>query len=80
MIPLAWQSTCIAGNWIGDRFCVVQRFAATDDLLVDVRFRRITCDYKARYCYPERHHAMVALFTWDGQGDPPGPWERAERT
>lgn len=30
--------------------------------------------YKTRYCYPDIMSASVALFNWDGHGDPPGNW------
>lgn len=30
--------------------------------------------YKRRYSYDSRHHAQKALESWDGQGDPSGPW------
>lgn len=28
----------------------------------------------ARYCYENESDAAVAARTWDGTGDPPGPW------
>jgi hypothetical protein len=30
--------------------------------------------YTRRWCYPTRFSAKAALETWDGKGDPPGPW------
>lgn len=30
--------------------------------------------YRTRFCYPTLHDAVTALDTWDGKGDPPGPW------
>jgi hypothetical protein len=30
--------------------------------------------YVRRYCYKHFHEAAHALGTWDGIGDPPGPW------
>ncbi len=30
--------------------------------------------YRRRYCYPSYESAVVALRSWDGQDDPPGPW------
>lgn len=27
-----------------------------------------------RFCYEHGRDALVAVVTWDGQGDPPGPW------
>lgn len=37
----------------------------------------VGCDrygYRTRFCYPEPGSAVVALLTWNGEGDPPGPW------
>lgn len=30
--------------------------------------------YRYRYCYEHRADAELAAATWDGAGDPPGPW------
>jgi hypothetical protein len=30
--------------------------------------------YKRRYCYEYKSDAVIAAQTWDGKGDPPGPW------
>ncbi len=30
--------------------------------------------YFGRYCYPDFLQAVVAIKTWDGEGDPPGNW------
>ena len=30
--------------------------------------------YRRRYCYGNLGDAVAALATWDGAGDPPGPW------
>lgn len=30
--------------------------------------------YRERYCYPTASSALAALLTWNGAGDPPGPW------
>lgn len=30
--------------------------------------------YRSRYCYENRADAEIALSSWDGRGDPPGPW------
>lgn len=30
--------------------------------------------YRCRYCYETVEPALKDLLTWDGQGDPPGPW------
>lgn len=32
------------------------------------------CAYKTRFCYPDAESASAALESWDGVGDPPGPW------
>lgn len=30
--------------------------------------------YRTRFCYARIDHALLALMTWDGRGDPPGHW------
>lgn len=30
--------------------------------------------YRTRFCYPDFNDAAAALESWDGIGDPPGPW------
>lgn len=30
--------------------------------------------YSKRYCYELTGDAVDALLSWDGRGDPPGPW------
>lgn len=30
--------------------------------------------HRTRYCYESYMDAKVALSSWDGLGDPPGPW------
>jgi hypothetical protein len=30
--------------------------------------------FRTRFCYPDMGSALKALRTWDGEGDPPGPW------
>lgn len=30
--------------------------------------------YSYRYCYEDAAAALADLATWDGEGDPPGPW------
>jgi hypothetical protein len=38
-------------------------------------FHGLTLDsYAGRFCYAKTEEAMEALRTWDGSGDPPGPW------
>lgn len=64
----------LAERWLGDRHLVVQRFIFTAALLADVRIQGLIYDYSARYCYEREADALKALVTWDGQGDPPGPW------
>lgn len=34
--------------------------------------------YRIRYCYSEWNQAADALASWDGCGDPPGPWLKAK--
>jgi hypothetical protein len=30
--------------------------------------------YRTRFCYKNTRDALAAIVTWDGTGDPPGPW------
>lgn len=30
--------------------------------------------WRTRFCYETREDARMALRSWDGRGDPPGPW------
>lgn len=30
--------------------------------------------WTTRFCYEKSADAIAAVETWDGQGDPPGPW------
>ena len=30
--------------------------------------------YDRGFCFPKGGYATVACLTWDGTGDPPGPW------
>ena len=30
--------------------------------------------YTRRYCYEHEADALAALMSWNGAGDPPGPW------
>ena len=30
--------------------------------------------YERGFCFPKGGHAVIACATWDGTGDPPGPW------
>lgn len=36
--------------------------------------------YDQRYCYEYHADALKALETWDGTGDPPGPWIKEKVT
>ena len=54
--------------------CVLRRFIFTVGLCTQVQFDELSCDYEARYCYPDWGDAIGAIFAWDGQGDPPGNW------
>lgn len=33
--------------------------------------------WERKYCYEKKRDAMEALFAWDGNGDPPGLWIKA---
>ena len=30
--------------------------------------------YDRGFCFPKGGYAVVAALTWNGEGDPPGPW------
>jgi len=53
------------GKWAGLRqqFFTTGLFVGLDDV-----------GYEYRYCYEHYGEAAVALFNWDGVGDPPGEW------
>ena len=53
------------GKWIG-----IMRQAYTTGLFIGLT----EFSYERRYCYESRADAYFALLTWDGAGDPPGPW------
>ena len=53
------------GEWAG-----VRRMMFTNALLVGLD----AFGYRTRFCYPLGMPALDALATWDGRGDPPGPW------
>lgn len=40
----------------------------------DIVFGINGTSYKRRYSYDSRYHAEKALESWDGSGDPSGPW------
>lgn len=54
------------GHWIG-----VSRFCFTYGLCVGLE-DWLNCGY--RYCYKSPSDAALACHTWNGEGDPPGPW------
>lgn len=65
---VAARATC------GERACVVMPYLFTAGLLVDYSSDGVGFEYSARYCYPSFPAALIALRTWSGAGDPPGPW------
>jgi len=81
LVPEIWrdQLTC-ARELPGRGVCGVQPFMFSCGLLTELRFfdefgvEDGGYDYAARYCYPNLTEALAAIATWDGQGDPPGPW------
>jgi hypothetical protein len=52
------------------RWLAIQPLMYTAGLMVEVG----RLSYAYRYCYPNLVHALIAMETWDGTGDPPGPW------
>lgn len=53
------------GRWVA-----VCQYFYTAGLVVDC----VEHGYAYRYCYAEVVQAVIAAVTWDGHGDPPGPW------
>lgn len=53
------------GEWIG-----VAQFIYTTGLCVGLN----EFSYRGRYCYANVRDALFDASTWDGIGDPPGPW------
>lgn len=53
----------------------VYRFMYSFGLCVDIQTHDLEKDaYAYRYCYASGKDAAMAVFVWDGVGDPPGPW------
>jgi len=53
------------GMWVG-----MQRMLYTTGLFIGLTVE----GYSGRYCYERFADVKDALQTWDGTGDPPGPW------
>lgn len=52
------------------RVLALQKMLFTTGLCCD-------CDewnYRGRFCYRSTPEALVAMYAWDGVGDPPGNW------
>lgn len=58
------------------RVLAMRHMIATAALFVLLSDRFEPCGYAigCRYCYETAKDALAALMTWDGAGDPPGPW------
>ena len=48
----------------------LQPYLLTTAVVVDLTYE----GHRGRYCYANRKDALEAFTTWDGEGDPPGPW------
>ncbi len=72
---LAHWADCYAPRLIpGQGLCLLRRFIYTTGLLTHVSLDETGCSYAARYCYAHIGDAFSALASWNGEGDPPGPW------
>lgn len=62
-----WSRLLPTGEWAG-----LRTFMFTVGLCVGID----ETSYRTRFCYEGEHWraAHDALMTWDGLGDPPGPW------
>lgn len=75
LLPEVWREGMLAAREIpGQGICCIQRFMLTCGVLTKVEFSGFCYFYEARYCYPSMMDAWHALWTWDGQGDPPEGW------
>jgi hypothetical protein len=75
MLPALWRDSIFGPREVPGRgLCGVQRFIFTCGLLTGLTFDGYTYNYTARYCYESTAEALVALMTWNGQGDPGGEW------
>jgi hypothetical protein len=54
----------------GKGICGLRDFIFTTGLMIGMT----EVGYYGRYCYSTESEALEALNTWDGEGDPPGPW------
>lgn len=50
--------------------CALYRFAFTVGLVININ----SIGYEGRYCYNNNSDAKTAIQSWDGNGDPSGPW------
>jgi hypothetical protein len=74
-VPELWRCQFIEARELpGQGLCGVQRFIFSCGLLTELTFDGYSYDYTRRYCYHLASHALEALRTWDGKGDPPGEW------
>ena len=54
----------------GIGICALFKFIFTTGLVIGIH----EIGYKGRYCYSKEKDALEALNSWDGNGDPSGPW------
>lgn len=56
----------------GQGLCGIREFIFTIGLCINLTY----WDYGGRYCYPKSNllEPLVAVESWDGEGDPPGDW------
>lgn len=60
--------------------CALYRFIFTVGLLIKFDANNHSDMYYGRYCYENLSDAKDAIETWDGIGDPPGPWIKYKGT
>lgn len=72
--PTSEQACLMGYRWAkrlaSGETAAVERMIATWGLFVGLDL----LGYRTRFCYPDENSACNALGTWDGYGDPPGPW------
>jgi hypothetical protein len=60
----------------GRGVCGLTQFAFT----VGIVYGLHAVGYEGRYCYPRMKDAVVAFHSWNGEGDPSGPWIKHKGT
>lgn len=56
-------------------YLAIMKFLFSYGLVSNLNTREtLAAPYQGRWCYPSFTEALLAMATWNLQGDPPGPW------